>query len=491
VQAAKPRTYGNWTRPRAPGIYGLGTVGTGLVILTPAAMVIGFLISALVGVGLGALGAVALAPLALKYNGRSAGEVAYVHLAFWRAKASREDRYLAGMLAEPYGSHQLPGLLAASELLGTNDGLGMPAGIVVVPHTHHYTAVLRLDPEGASLVDDSQIDEWVSGYGAWLSGLAREPGFTAASVTIETAPDPGTRLATAVASQRSEEAPTLAKDVLETIVAGYPRGSARVTAWATVTYSWTGSSRRKGRQAMVNHIASRLPGLCQGLRGTGAGEVRPMSPGEIAEIVGVAYDPAIGPTVEQQHAEGEPTGITWAEAGPRADVAGWDSYRHDSGVSRVWAMDEAPRGTVRAGVLRDLLTPHEMIPRKRVTLCYRPHTPADAARIVERDVRTAHFTQSSRGLARDRATIRAAEQSATEEAEGAGVTRFSLLVAVTMNSAADLDDADTIIEQLAGAAKVGLRPVYAGQRAAFAVGLPTGVILPEHTVLPSTVRETV
>lgn len=44
------RTYGNWTRPRSPGIYGLGTVGTVLLIAVPAAMVIGFLVS--VGTGL-------------------------------------------------------------------------------------------------------------------------------------------------------------------------------------------------------------------------------------------------------------------------------------------------------------------------------------------------------------------------------------------------------------------------------------------------------
>jgi hypothetical protein len=144
------RTYGNWTRPRSPGIYGLGTIGTILVIATPAAMVIGFLFSLITGVAMGLIGLLALGPMALKINGRTLGEWVFVRLAFWRSQATKENTYLSGMLAEPYGAHRLPGLLSRSELMSTQDGFGMPAGIVVIPQTGHYTAVLRLDPEGAS-----------------------------------------------------------------------------------------------------------------------------------------------------------------------------------------------------------------------------------------------------------------------------------------------------------------------------------------------------
>lgn len=431
-----------------------------------------------------------LAPLAVKVGGRSLGELIFVRLAFWRTQSKKETVYQSGMLAEPYGAHRLPGLLARSELVATQDGFGLPAGIVVIPQTGHYTAVLKLDPEGASLVDREQIDQWVAGYGAWLAQLAHEPGFSAATVTVETAPDPGTRLAMSVSSQRSDDAPELAQRVLDTITTTYPAGSAQVTAWATLTYHSTGSRNRRGREAMINHVAARLPGLADGLRNTGAGAVRPMTAQEIAETVKIAYDPELAIPVEQHRARGESTGITWDGAGPKADAAAWDAYRHDSGVSRVWSMEQAPRGTVLARVLEQLLAPHPQIPRKRVTLVYRPHAPGEAARIVDRDVRTAHFTQNShRQVARDAVTIRAAEQAAREEAEGAGVTRFTLLATVTVDSVEDLADADTIMDGLEGTARLELRPVYGGQRAAFAVGLPTGVVLPEHVVVPTSVRE--
>lgn len=490
AETPRHRTYGNWSRPQSPGIWGLGTIGTALVILTPAAMVIGFLASIYLGLALGLLGLLALAPVALKIRGRTWGEVAMVRFAWWRAKSKREHLYLSGALAQPYGQHRLPGLLAQSELIATRDGFDRPAGIVVVPQTGHYTAVLKLDPEGASLVDQEQIDWWVAGYGMWLAQLAHEPGFEAAAVTIETAPDPGTRLATSVESQRSPQAPQLAHQVLDRILQTYPAGSAQVTAWVTLTYRSTGSRNKRGREAMINHVASRLPVLCDAMRGTGAGAVRPMTAHEITDTVKVAYDPAIATKVEQLRAAGQPTGITWKNAGPKAHVAAWDSYRHDSGVSRVYSMDVAPRGTVLASVLTQLLQPHPQIPRKRVTLTYRPHAPGEAARIVDRDVRNAYFNQEgARGTARDRLTIRAVEKSATEEAEGAGVTRFSLFVTVTVDSAADLEDADTLVDGLEGTARMELRPVFNGQAPAFAVCLPTGIVLPEHVLVPSTVRE--
>uniref|UniRef100_UPI003F492C80 SCO6880 family protein n=1 Tax=Amycolatopsis sp. CA-151526 TaxID=3239921 RepID=UPI003F492C80 len=488
--SSRHRTYGNWRKPQAPGIFNLGTVGSIVLILTPAFAVVGALFSLLSAITIVLIGLVVLALTSYKIANRPIGELMFVRVSFWRSVARRENRYHSGMLAEPYGAHHLPGILGRSELIGTTDGFGQGTGIVVLPQTGHYTAVLKLDPEGASLVDREQIDQWVAGYGHWLAQLAHEPGFVAATVTIETAPDPGTRLATSVASRRSLDAPPLAQNVLDTIVNTYPAGSAQVTAWATVTYRSTGTRNRRDREAVVNHVASRLPGLADTLRGTGAGAVRPMTAQEIAEQVKVAFDPEIATRLEQARAAGEPTGISWNDAGPRAHVEAWDSYRHDSGISRVWSMEEAPRGTVLARVLESLIAPHPLIPRKRVTLIYRPHTPGEAARIVDRDVRTANFVQNTRrGVAREQAAIRAAEQSATEEAEGAGVTRFSLLVAVTMNSAEDLDEADTIVDGLQGTARLQLRPVFAGQAAAFAATLPTGLILPEHATLPTSVRE--
>jgi hypothetical protein len=485
------RTYGNWQQPQSPGILGLGTIGTGLLFLTPLAAVLALMVAGMLAALITALlGAVTLLVLRRHSGKRSIGELLMVSLRFWGARARRETQYHAGMLAEVHGSHQLPGILASSELVSTVDGFGSSAGIVVLPRTAHYTAVLRLEPEGANLVDRPQIDQWVAGYGHWLSRLAHEPDLIAASVTIETAPDPGTRLAASVNTQRSADAPALAAEVLDTIVRDYPSGSAQVNAWATVTYRGTAARGRRGREQMINHVATRLPEITSLLGGTGAGAVRPMTAQEITEQVKVAYDPAIATDLEQIRDAGNSTGLAWSQAGPKAAVASWDSYRHDSGISRVWGMEKAPRGTVISRVLEQLVQPHPAIPRKRVTLVYRPHTPGEAARIVDRDVRTATTGQNPyRAVAREQSAIRAIEQSAREEAEGAGITRFSLLVSVTAHSAEELEEITAIMDGLQGTARLELRPMFGGQAAAFAATLPVGVILPEHASLPASVRE--
>src|SRR5262249_26147035 len=136
--------------------------------------------------------------------------------------------------------------------------------------------------------------------------------------------------------------------------------------------------------------------------------------------------------IEQSQAEGG-SGLTWDNAGPVAAQESWGHYVHDSAASITWGMSDAPRGEVLSGVLSGLLSPHRDIARKRVTLLYRPHDPAAAARIVERDRRDAAFKMGgNKPAARDAVAKAAAEQSAREEAKGAGVTRFAMLVTATV-----------------------------------------------------------
>jgi hypothetical protein len=154
-------------------------------------------------------------------------------------------------------------------------------------------------------------------------------------------------------------------------------------------------------------------------------------------------------------------------------------------------MVEAPRGAVQSQVLRPLLEPAREITRKRVTLVYRPHTPAEAARVADSDVRTALGRATARkGEARaaDTLDLRAARQAATEEASGAGMTRFSLLVTATVLDPADLAAAADVVEEAAGASRLSLRRCYAAQSASFAAALGVGIVLNKHIAVPDVVR---
>jgi hypothetical protein len=240
---------------------------------------------------------------------------------------------------------------------------------------------------------------------------------------------------------------------------------------------------------VCQELGARVPLLCRLLADGGGGAVTPMPPGELAEMVRGAYDPASEAFIARARLTPEGSGVDWANAGPVAAQASWNAYRHDSGVSRTWTMWEAPRGHVLANVLARLLDAHPDVPRKRVTLIYRPYLPSQATEQVERDVRDALFAQAEdTGVsARTRLRVRAAQQTADEEARGAGLERFSLLVTATAPDMATLNLAASTVESLSG--RVQLRPAFAAQDSAFAASLPIGVILPYYSVAPAFLRD--
>jgi hypothetical protein len=82
------------------------------------------------------------------------------------------------------------------------------------------------------------------------------------------------------------------------------------------------------------------------------------------------------------------------------------------------------------------------------------------------------------------ADLDAADQAAQEEAAGAGMIRFTVLVTATVRSEEELDDAARVVQSRAGEARLFLRPMYGCQAATFAAGLPAGVVLTSHTTIP-------
>jgi hypothetical protein len=367
-----------------------------------------------------------------------------------------------------------------------------------------------VEPDGSALVDQDTVDTWVGHYDRWLAGLGYEPGLAAATVTIETAPDPGHVLATEVTRLLGTDPPQLSRQVLREVAGTYPAGAAAISAHVALTYhaGRTGSGqerellplrsadkptrsvRSSGEVAAL--VGRRLSGQLRALALTGVGAPRPMTAAELAEQVRIPYAPAIAATVDGCRAAGEPTGIGWATAGPAGAFEHWADYRHDSGHSITWQMVEAPKGVVESRALEDLLAPTDAVDRKRVTLLYRPHDPAAAASIVDADVRTAvgRATQR-RGEARATETSRldAARQAAREEASGAGLVRFALLVTATVTDPDRLGQAADAVDQLGRAARIRLRRCYGTQAAAFQQCLGVGVIPAAHVAVPALLRD--
>ncbi|GGM14719.1 MULTISPECIES: SCO6880 family protein [Micromonospora] len=486
-------TYGNWRRPRRAGLGPFGLVGTvgvfgGLVVVLLASMA--SLQAALV---LGVPMMLTLAPLAVRTpDGRNLYQMAALRIGWSQRKSRKEHLYVSGPLsARPEGRFRPPGLLSGVVAREGRDAYDRPFGVLHHKSRHLYTIVLRCEPDGGSLVDPDQVDTWVALWGEWLSRLAHEPGLRGASVVVETAPDPGTRLATEVLPRLDEFAPPAARAVMEEVVEDYPSASSDMKSYITLTYAPVGGPRRDPED-VVTDLAVRVPSLLTGLISAGGGMAEPLTAEEIAEVVRVAYDPACAGEVLSVRAEHGGTGLEWEDSGPVAAVESVDAYQHDSGVSRSWLLTLAPRGTVRSSVLRTMLDASAGTRRKRVALLYRPIDPATSARIVESDRRTAQFMATSgRGMiqARAAAEVRAAEQAASEEATGAGLVEFSLMLTITVDRRDQLDDASVLVRNMTGATRIAMRPANRMQAAAFSCTLPTGILPWEQTMLPHELQE--
>lgn len=527
-------TYGNWRKPTSPGLPRLGLLGTAAA-LAALVLVMFVQISAglLAAVAVGGLCALGLAPLVWRNRaGRNGWQVLVAKLA-WRVGQRRRQQVYLSALTGPvsFGTARLPGLLANSTLLGGLTSHGEQFALIHLPATKHYAVLIRCDPEGSQLVDEDTVDEWVACWGGWLATLGHEASLEACTVTIETAPDPGSRLRAEIDGLLTDAAPMLSRAVLAEIAASYPHGSAALTAYVTLTFSArravrteaegvlsrpAGSSTRssqtssttsrsagvRGPEEMAALIGRRLPLLLHQLRSAGAGTGRAMTASEVAETVRVAYDPAVAARLDHARSQAAsqssaPGGqsaplVCWTDAGPVAQLEAWDHLRHDSGASITWQMVEPPRGAVTSRVLEHLLAADEQLARKRVTLIYRPHDPASAAQVADADVRTAIGRASARageGRATESLAVASARQSAAEQAAGAGLVRFSLLLTATVDDPAKLAQAAEVIDQLGPACQLRLRRCYFSQAAAFTAALGVGVVLPKHVAVPDIVRD--
>lgn len=496
TSAAKPRTYGNWRKPTSAGILGLGSIGTalllgGLMLVVVTVMVAG-LVEALVMTGV--LGVLLLLVLVKDAHGKSLVSRIGARFGWWSARSKGTNIYRSGPVGRAlWGTYQLPGLAAGTRLSEHHDSYGRPFALLYTPATGSYSIVLGAEPDGSALVDQEQIDVWVADWGHWLANLADEPSIEAASVTIETAPDSGTRLRREVTSNVDPDAPAFARAMLDEVVDRYPLGSSTVKAFLAITFAAAprvGGKRRKPDE-MARELASRIPGLTGSLQATGAGAAHPMAAQELCEAIRIAYDPAAAVLIEEAHAAGEVPELSWPDVGPSAAEAGWAGYRHDSAYSCTWAMTQAPRGNVQSGVLRRLLAPHREIARKRVTMLYRPIDAARAAAMVEADLRAAEFraTSTDKPAARDSLAVRAAAATASEEASGAGLVQFGMLVTATVTDLDKRQEARAAIDNLAATARLRLRPVYGSQDSAFAAALPLGLVLSKHIKVPAELRD--
>ena len=472
------RTYGGWRRPVSYGFLNLtltqslgSLVGVGIVFL--------------LGLNKGMLwacgGAILLVGWGWVITTKDKHQVNLIDRAeekivFGLNKAKGNTVFRGGALAPTKKTSQrlvLPGILSACKVSEYVDSWNR--SFALIEHASGTGAVvMRLTPAGSNLVDQATVDNQVAYWGQWLGDLSNESGIAGASITVETLPDLGGRLYSEVTSRRAANCPQVAGKVIEGVL-DESTGSNQVRVWVTITFNLAALGGRKNKEIAGREIASRLPGLTQGLVAAGGGATHLVTVNELARLVRSAYDPDSEELFDQALAAGQTINLDWDQSGPVFAQADFSSYRHDGAVSRVWTMTCPPRGAVQSAVLSRLLEPNRDVQRKRVTILYQPMDAAKAPSVVERDLNHARANAAgARPSARSINELAAASEVASEEASGAGLVDFAMIITAT-TTPDHLEDTSVTVNALSAASRLLIRPAYGAQDSGFALGLPLGL----------------
>jgi hypothetical protein len=483
------RTYGGWRRSRGMGLMGLGSAQTLVVLVALTALIISVSASPKAGMVVAVPALLLIGGTVLRWDGVPLLHGVLERIRWFWGSTRGYTAYRSGVTVAHPQAWRLPGLLAPTALLSVADPAG-EYGLVWHKRVGTMTATLRAAATSTWLVDRDQAATWVANWGGWLSGLGYQPMVRWVTVTVDTAPASGSRLADYVAGRVAPNAPAAARRVLSQLVEVSPAAAADVETRVSITFDPAHSpARPRNLEESVAEIGRTLPGLVDSLGSCGLTVLGRATVADLVATVRAAFDPAARGDVARLAGAGGRSGdavnrwLDWDTAGPVAADERYDRYRHDSGWSVSWAWHEAPRANVHADVLSRLLAPGPY--PKRVSLIYRPFSAGEAARIVEREVNAAAFRDALRAAqkrdanARDRADKERALRAAHEEAAGAGVGLMSMFVTVTVPDEDELGRAVADIESRAEVAKIRLRRLWASQAAGFAATLPCGICPPQ------------
>jgi hypothetical protein len=187
----------------------------------------------------------------------------------------------------------LPGVLAPAVLLDAEDGYGGRYGVLQDRRGGLVTATLRAIPVSTWLADRAEADGWVANWGAWLASLGHVPMLRWVTVTVDTAPEPGTTLADTVTAAVDPAAPRAARAILGDLVDAAPAAATDVDTRVSLTFDPKASATApKDLTAALAETGRVLFGLETALGTCGLTVLGRLTSAEIAGVVRTAFDPA-------------------------------------------------------------------------------------------------------------------------------------------------------------------------------------------------------
>ena len=483
------RLYTLGERSQRTGMFGLPLRAT---IIAGVAFIVAMLVLMQGGLGAGALIAglavLYLAPAVLRIGNRTLYEVAQMRFQFWQAQRKHATVYRSGPnSAVPGGKYRLPGALAKTELHVGRDVAGNDFAMIRDVSLNQYTVLMDAASRGQEPLTVTDRNDMTAEWGAWLAELSLNDDIVAATVTVESYPTTGQDLIASVLRSVDENTPELARRIQAESAVQFSRGKLVTRSWIAVTFKAATAMQRKDPEAMATDLGVRLPGLYQRLEYAGV-TATPMSPEDAIAVALRCYRPDLEEAINAARLTNEPLGIDWDDAGPAQAVTKWSSYRHEDWISRTFEMAAPPAAAFPDHILRPLLEPKADIPRKRLTLIYRPIAAGEGVRAVEKEHMDAvNAANSQRSIGKASAGLRLERTDAARQAlaRGGQLGEYSLLVTLTLRDPELLDQGSAIIGQLGNRSQIRLHPTNGQQDGAFIAGMGLGVLLEQKSTISS------
>ncbi|MDT5025980.1 MAG: hypothetical protein QOE61_2406, partial [Micromonosporaceae bacterium] len=265
----QPRTYGGWRRSRGMGLMGLGPFQTLLVLGALTLLVIAATISFTAFTILAVPCVLVLVGVLARWEGVPLAHGLVVRVRWWYATTRGHTSYRSGVMVAGDHAWGLPGVLAPTRLLSVPDPAG-EFGVVHNPRTATFTVTLRCAATSTWLVDKDEGSAWVASWGGWLASLGHHPAVHHVAVSVDSAPDPGTRLADHIARRVLPGAPASAVRILRQLVDAAPAAAADVETRVSITFRHTHTpGQAPDTSPALDDIARSLPGLTDSLGSCG------------------------------------------------------------------------------------------------------------------------------------------------------------------------------------------------------------------------------
>lgn len=421
------------------------------------------------------LTAIAAAVVSVKFGGRSIAETIQI---VWQARmraSKKEHFYVSGPSSRiPGGHYQLPGLLARTELVSAIDADGQEFVVVLDRPRREATVLLSCQMTGQIAMTQQERNTQTAEWSRFLASLSHYGDVESAVVVVSTRPGSGSLIHKEVASVISPDAPALARTIMQEAAQTISTGIPEVDTHLAMTIRVEGEALSD--ESYLSQLANRIPAWCEALSWAGV-IAEPMNENDAVARIHAFYDPASEADFEELSVANVDHGIQWENAGPASAVAEKTRYKHDGCVSVSWEMREAPKATFEDMLLRDLIAPHDRIPRKRVALVYRPYEAGSGTSRVEAEHRDAMVAaNSSKKITSAKAEMRLEHTEAARRAQarGAQLGRYSMFVTATTDEEKEVPRMIHEVEHLGAGASIKLKITKYQQDAIFQVSTGMG-----------------